>query len=229
MKIIGATVGTSLPKPNFDQTDPKKGDYILGDRSFLRVDETLTESGISADAKATGDAINEVAAQKSRVQIATSDETEHLPTLTIHRLTKEEYDQLVENGGIDENAIYLTPDDGDADIDLSGYATIEALEDKANVKHEHTVSEITDFGTVVNEFEAALIGKAALDHSHDDKYYTEAEIDAKLETKVDISSLDNYYTQAEIDSLELITVEDIDNICGATIAIKMAGGNEVKF
>ncbi len=67
MKIIGATVGTSLPKPNFDQTDPKKGDYIKGDRSFLRIDDTLTESGISADAKATGDAINLVQANIDRV------------------------------------------------------------------------------------------------------------------------------------------------------------------
>ena len=28
MKIIGATIGTTLPKPNFKQTDPTKGDYI---------------------------------------------------------------------------------------------------------------------------------------------------------------------------------------------------------
>ena len=28
MKITGITVGTTLPKPNFDQTDPSKGDYI---------------------------------------------------------------------------------------------------------------------------------------------------------------------------------------------------------
>lgn len=28
MKIIGATIGTTLPKPNFNQTDPAKGDYI---------------------------------------------------------------------------------------------------------------------------------------------------------------------------------------------------------
>ena len=27
-KIIGVTVGTTLPKPNFKQTDPTKGDYI---------------------------------------------------------------------------------------------------------------------------------------------------------------------------------------------------------
>ena len=67
MKIIGATVGTTIPKPNFDQTDPKKGDYIKGNRPFLRVDDTLSESGISADAKAVGEAVS----QKSQVQIIT--------------------------------------------------------------------------------------------------------------------------------------------------------------
>lgn len=59
-KIIGVTVGTTLPKPNFDQTDPTKGDYIKGDRSFLNMDDTLTHPGRPADAKATGDAINQL-------------------------------------------------------------------------------------------------------------------------------------------------------------------------
>lgn len=63
MKIIGATVGTTIPKPSFDQTDPRKGDYIKGDRSFLNIDETLAHSGRPADAKATGDAINAIQAQ----------------------------------------------------------------------------------------------------------------------------------------------------------------------
>lgn len=60
MKIVGYTVGTPLPKPNFDQTDPKKGDYIKGDRSFLNIDDTLTQEGSPADAKATGDAISSI-------------------------------------------------------------------------------------------------------------------------------------------------------------------------
>lgn len=63
MKIVGYTVGTPLPKPNFDQTDPRKGDYIKGDRSFTYMDESLTETGRPADAKATGDAINSVQVQ----------------------------------------------------------------------------------------------------------------------------------------------------------------------
>ncbi len=59
-KIIGVTVGTTMPKPNFDQTDPSKGDYIRGDRAFITPDDTLTQVGRPADAKATRDAINQV-------------------------------------------------------------------------------------------------------------------------------------------------------------------------
>ena len=33
-KIIGVTVGTTLPKPNFKQTDPNKGDYIRNKPDF---------------------------------------------------------------------------------------------------------------------------------------------------------------------------------------------------
>ena len=33
-KIIGVTVGSSLPKPNFKQTDPTKGDYIKNKPDF---------------------------------------------------------------------------------------------------------------------------------------------------------------------------------------------------
>ena len=47
MKIIGTTVGTTIPKPNFDQTDPRKGDYIKGDRSFLRAIKTI--NGVEPD------------------------------------------------------------------------------------------------------------------------------------------------------------------------------------
>lgn len=66
-KIIGITVGTQLPKPNFDQTDPSKGDYIKGDRSFLNMDDTLTQSGRPADAKATGEAIQSLQANIDQV------------------------------------------------------------------------------------------------------------------------------------------------------------------
>lgn len=41
-------------------------------------------------------------------------------------------------------------------------------------------------------------------------------IQTQLDAKVNSSTLDNYYTKTEIDDIELITVEDIDRICGMT-------------
>ena len=78
--------------------------------------------------------------------------TENLSTLKIHKLTQAQYDRELEAGNIDETALYLTPDD---DIDLSGYATKEELDEKSDA-----------------------------DHNHDDIYYTETEIDAKLDTLI---------------------------------------------
>lgn len=51
--------------------------------------------------------------------------TENLSTLKIHKLTQTQYDRELENGNIDENALYLTPEEV---IDLSPYATKEELE-----------------------------------------------------------------------------------------------------
>lgn len=42
-KIIGATVGTTLPKPNLAQTDPKMGDYVKGREDVLARIETLED------------------------------------------------------------------------------------------------------------------------------------------------------------------------------------------
>lgn len=51
MKIRGNTVGTPLPKSNFDQVDPRKGDYIGGDRSFMNA-VTYTEQTLTEEQKA---------------------------------------------------------------------------------------------------------------------------------------------------------------------------------
>lgn len=52
--------------------------------------------------------------------------TDNLFTLTIHKLTQEQYDREYEAGNIDPNALYLTPDEesGSGDIDIS---TIEFI------------------------------------------------------------------------------------------------------
>lgn len=38
--------------------------------------------------------------------------TESLPALKIHKLTQEQYERALAAGNIDENALYLTPDNG---------------------------------------------------------------------------------------------------------------------
>lgn len=88
--------------------------------------------------------------------------TKNVSTLKIHKLTQAQYDRELEAGTIDENALYLTPDEM---TDLSKYATVEQLEEKADV-----------------------------DHTHDDLYYTEIEVDGLLSSKSDTSHThDNLY------------------------------------
>lgn len=41
---------------------------------------------------------------------------QNLPNLKIHKLTQAQYDRELEAGNIDENALYLTPDDGKDDV-----------------------------------------------------------------------------------------------------------------
>lgn len=72
------------------------------------------------------DQITDAVSQKSQVQMVTGDVSEVLPTLKIHKLTKAEYEQQIADGSIDENALYLTPDE---EIDLSIYATEEYVND----------------------------------------------------------------------------------------------------
>ena len=57
-KIIGVTVGTTLPKPNFKQNDPTKGDYIRNKPDFEGLKNKVSE-------------VESVVAQKSQVQIIT--------------------------------------------------------------------------------------------------------------------------------------------------------------
>jgi hypothetical protein len=70
-KIIGVTVGTQLPKPNFKQTDPTKGDYIRNKPDFEGLkDRVDTVSDLVGDT-AVSEQINTAVEQKSQVQIIT--------------------------------------------------------------------------------------------------------------------------------------------------------------
>lgn len=54
------------------------------------------------------------------------------------------------------------------------------------------------------------------------------ELEAAITGKVDSSVLNNYYTKTQVDNLELITINDIDTICGTTIQVATLN-NEVRF
>lgn len=101
------------------------------------------------------DAINSSLAQKSQVQIITPESTESLLTLHIHKLTQEEYDEKVASGEIDENALYLTPDE---ETDLSGYATVEQLGGKANAEHTHNAADVTDLQSKLDGINSEIDG-----------------------------------------------------------------------
>lgn len=60
--------------------------------------------------------------------------TENVSTFKIHKLTQAQYDRELAAGNLDENAIYLTPDE---ETDLSAYATKEEVNSKADSDHTH--------------------------------------------------------------------------------------------
>lgn len=94
---------------------------------------------------------------------------------------------------------------------LSGYGITDAynkdeidveLAKKSNTEHTHVASEVTDLQTLLDakvSVTTTVNGKA-------------------LDDNIELSASDiNAYTKEEIDVLELITVNDIDVICGSSI------------
>lgn len=102
--------------------------------------------------------------------------------------------------------------------------------------------------TLIDEIKAyvanAVSGKSNTGHNHDDRYYTETEVDTKLDSKVSTSRTINgkalssnitlsagdvnAYSKTEIDNMEFITTDDIDAICGMTLTEATLNG-EVRF
>ena len=105
--------------------------------------------------------------QKSQVQLINVNEnesiTEILSTLKIHKLSKEKYDEELANGNIDETALYLTPDE---DVDLSGYATVEQLNEKADAEHIHEIADITNLQSTLDAINESISDVSKLSHTH---------------------------------------------------------------
>ena len=112
-----------------------------------------------------------------------------------------------------------------------------ALAEKAEKEHDHAIADVTDLQTsldlkvptsrkinnkalsdditlTASDVGADPAGSAASALS-DAKLYADDLLKNAPDSEHDHNDL--YYTKEEIDSMELITVADIDNICGATI------------
>ena len=70
--------------------------------------------------------------------------TENLSTLKIHKLTQAQYDRELAAGNIDENALYMTPDES---VDLSEYAKTTEVEAMIDGLDEDYASQ-TEFNTL---------------------------------------------------------------------------------
>jgi hypothetical protein len=79
--------------------------------------------------------------------------TENVSTLKIHKLSQVQYERELEAGRLEATAIYLTPE-----TDLTQYATVVDLADKAPVEHTHEIADVTNL-------QATLDGKAPNSHA----------------------------------------------------------------
>ena len=73
--------------------------------------------------------------------------SKNISILKIHKLTQEQYNRELEAGRIDENALYLTPDDDDEE-----YYTKSEIDSKI----EELNVAISDINTAIGDIDAAL-------------------------------------------------------------------------
>ena len=108
--------------------------------------------------------------------------TKNISTLQIHTLSKEQYERERAAGRIDENAIYLTPEE---EVDFTGYATEEFVQSQIAAIPPVDISGKADktyvdnkFTTLVGDTSVATQISAAVDDLAD-TYATKTELQAK--------------------------------------------------
>ena len=178
--------------------------------------KTLSSQVINEDGTLFKDEIqtslDNAVSQKSQVQIITSDTSESLSILKIHRLTQEEYDQIVSNDALEDNAIYLTPEE---EVDLSGYATVEQLNSKANVNHNHDDVYYTE-----TEIDELLANKANATHNHDSLYDSLGSADDALASAKEYSNTNLEIAKSYSDTGDSITLSESKTYTDNAVAQK---------
>lgn len=101
---------------------------------------TTAHSDIRSLISTVEDSLVSSVSKKSQIQMGTPNSgLSFVPTLKIHRMTQTEYESAVANGTIEENSLYLTPDDP---IDLSGYAKkTDITSHTGNTSNPHGVTK----------------------------------------------------------------------------------------
>ena len=165
-----------------------------------KVDATLKVSGAAADAKATGDALAGKAAASHTHNYAGSSSAGGAAN-SANKLNK--------NAGSATQGVYFK--DGvpvamphtlgksvPADAKFTDTNTWRGVQD-------NLTSTATDQSLSANQgkvLKGLVDGKAASSHTHDDRYYTESEMNAKLNGKANASHThdDRYYTESEMNA-----------------------------
>lgn len=89
---------------------------------------------------------------------------------------------------------------------------------KSNIGHKHTKSEITDFPTSMTPTA----------HTHDDRYYTESEIDTKLNSKLNTSLKGSANGLAELDANGKVPSSQLPSFVDDIIEGYLSGGKFYK-
>lgn len=106
-----------------------------------------------------------------------------------------------------------------------------ALDGKAEKSHTHTVSEISDLTATAAELNYVSGVTSSIQTQLNAKVPTTRTINGKnLSANITLTAGDlSAYTKTEIDNMELITIDDIDTICGGTIQVTSISDSEVTF
>lgn len=96
----------------------------------------------------------------------------------------------------------------------------------ASLVHKHKLEDIEDYvvdstlsSTSTNPVQNKILNEQFV--TINDTLNSQADV---IANKIDNTTLNNYYTKTEVDNLELITVNEIDTICGNSIKIASAEG-----
>lgn len=184
MKIVGNTVGTSLPKPDLRQTDPRKGDFVKGkDEISEIVNDALAQAKASGEFKGDPGEPGQPGADGKDYMLTPADKTE-----------------------IAEMAAELVDV---PDVDLSGYAKTEDIP-----TDEHINGLASELMKGVPKVPTATVGQTIKVKSVDDNGVPtawEAVDFPSVPTKVSQLANDSgFQTESEVTAIVEEAIADID-------------------